>query len=278
VAIWAIGDIQGCYDSLQKLLDTIAFDTVHDELWFVGDLVNRGMKSLEVLRFVYAHKKHIRVVLGNHDLSLLAAYWGIKPSNPTIDPVLQASDGEELIEWLRKQPFLHTDFHHGYAMAHAGISPEFDLGSAVRYARRIEAKLQSKEGKVWLAKMFEKGGVRFDRKANETETDRYILSTFTRMRYCYKDHRLDFKQKGAPTPELQAKGMKPWFACEGRKPLELRIVFGHWSTLGLYKDEHVIAIDTGCVWGGKLTAVRLDDGSETIVQIPCPGALKPTKT
>ena len=162
-------------------------------------------------------------------------------------------------------------------MAHAGVSPEFDLGTALRYARRIEAKLQSEDGKVWLAKMFEKGGVRFDRKADETETDRYILSTFTRMRYCYKDYRLDFKQKGAPTPELREKGMKPWFACEGRKPLELRLVFGHWSTLGLYRDDHVIAIDTGCVWGGKLTAVRLDDGSEKIVQTACPGALEPTE-
>ena len=273
--VWAIGDIQGCYESLQKLLRAVAFDASHDTLWLAGDLVNRGPQSLEVLRFAYAHRERVKVVLGNHDLTLLAAYWGIKPSNPTLDPVLNAPDAPELIEWLRRQPFLHTDFALGYAMAHAGISPEFDLGTAQEYARRIEAKLQSDHAAEWLARMFEHGSPRFDRKAKPEDIDRYIVSAFTRMRYCYNDHRLDFKQKGAPTPEVHAKGMKPWFECGGRKPIELKIVFAHWSTLGLYRDEHVVCLDTGCVWGGKLTVMRLDDGSERIVQVACKGAQTP---
>jgi len=274
--VWAIGDIQGCYESFQKLLRAIDFDASRDRLRLAGDLVNRGPQSLEVLRFVYAHRHAIDVVLGNHDIGLLAAWWNIKPSNPSIDPVLRAPDADTLLEWLRRRPFLHTDFSLGYVTAHAGISPEFDLGTAREYARRIEAKLQSPHAAEWLARMFAHGSPRFDRKAKPEDIDRYIISAFTRMRYCYNDHRLDFKQKGAPTPELAAKGMKPWFACENRKEIELKIVFGHWSTLGLYRDANVVCLDTGCVWGRELTAMRLDDGSETIVQVRCDGAQTPS--
>ena len=276
MSVWAIGDIQGCYKSLRRLLQAIAFDARYDTLWLVGDLVNRGEDSLAVLEYLYGIKDSVRIVLGNHDLTLIAAYYGIKKSNPTIDPVLASPKADVLVDWLRSQPFLHTDFTLGYCMAHAGISPEFDLGMARSYARRIEEKLRSDYAKAWLEKMFANGVERFDRKASEEDIDRYIVSAFTRMRYCYKDHRLDFKQKGAPTPEVRAKGMKPWFECENRKPIELKIVFGHWSTLGFYEDAHVLALDTGCVWGGKLTAARLDTTKETkIVQVACPGAMKP---
>ncbi len=276
MSVWAIGDIQGCYKSLQRLLQAIAFDARYDTLWLVGDLVNRGEDALAVLEYLYGIRDSVRIVLGNHDLTLIAAYYGIKKSNPTIEPILSSPMADTLVDWLRRQPFLYTDFKLGYCMAHAGISPEFDLGMAHAYARRIEEKLRSDYAKAWLEKMFTNGVERFDRKASEEDIDRYIVSTFTRMRYCYKDRRLDFKQKGAPTPEVRAKGMKPWFECENRKPIELKIVFGHWSTLGFYEDDNVLALDTGCVWGGKLTAARLDTTNETtIVQIACPGAMKP---
>jgi bis(5'-nucleosyl)-tetraphosphatase (symmetrical) len=275
MAVWAIGDIQGCYDALMQLLGEIAFDPKKDRLWLAGDLVNRGEKSLETLEYLYSIQESLEVVLGNHDIALIAAYYGFKKSNPTIDPVLRSPNASELVEWLRHQKFLHTDFELGYCMAHAGISPEFDLGMAMMYAKRIEEKLQGERASEWLAKMFKQGSPRFNQHAGKTEMDRYIVSAFTRMRYCYKDHQLDFKQKGAPTSAVRAKGMKPWFECENRKEIPLKIVFGHWSTLGFYQEKNVLALDTGCLWGGKLTAARLDLPKPKIVQVACKAAMKP---
>ena len=272
---WAIGDIQGCYGALMQLLGEIEFDPKKDTLWIAGDLVNRGKQSLETLEYLYRIRESIEVVLGNHDIALIAAYYGLKKSNPTIDPILASPRASELIEWLRHQKFLHTDFKLGYCMAHAGISPEFDLGTAMMYAQRIEEKLQGDNAEVWLKKMFKNGTVHFRKGASKIEMERYIISAFTRMRFCYKDHRLDFKQKGAPTPEVREKGMKPWFKCENRKEVELKIVFGHWSTLGFYQDKNVLALDTGCLWGGKLTAARIDLSKPQIVQVACKGAMKP---
>ncbi len=273
--VWAIGDIQGCFGAFQTLLQKIQFDPRYDTLWLAGDVVNRGDGSLETLEYLYSIKDAVHMVLGNHDITLIAAYYGIKKSNPTIDPILQSPRAEELIEWLRSQKFLHTDFKLGYCMAHAGISPEFDLGMAMEYAKRIESKLQSADAPTWLKRMFKEGSDRFDRNASSEDIDRYIISSFTRMRYCYKDRRLDFKQKGAPTEAVRAKGMKPWFECENRKEIELKIVFGHWSTLGFYENEHVLALDTGCLWGGQLTAARLDLSKPRIVQYDCQGCMKP---
>ena len=274
---WAIGDIQGCFSSFQKLLQKIQFDPRYDTLWLAGDVVNRGDGSLETLEYLYSIRDSVKMVPGNHDIALIAAYYGIKKSNPTIDPVLRSPRAKELIDWLRSQPFLHTDFSLGYCMAHAGISPEFDLGMAIEYARRVEEKLRGDDAEIWLAKMFKEGEERFDRNAAPEDIDRYIVSSFTRMRYCYKDHRLDFKQKGAPTPEVRKKGMKPWFECEYRRDIDLKIVFGHWSTLGFYEDDHVLALDTGCLWGGSLTAARIDTAKVKIVQYDCEGCMSPEK-
>ncbi len=276
MAVWAIGDIQGCYSAFMRLLGEIEFDPKQDRLWLVGDLVNRGEGSLEVLEYIYSIKESVEVVLGNHDISLIAAYYGLKKSNPTIDPLLNSPHAAELIEWLRHQKFLHTDFRLGYCMAHAGISPEFDLGMAMMYAKRIEEKLQSENVSAWLEKMFKHGITRFNRDSSKIDIDRYILSAFTRMRFCYKDHRLDFDQKGPPTDELREKGLKPWFECEKRQDIDLKIVFGHWSTLGFYQDDHVLALDTGCVWGGKLTAARIDLPQPQIVQYDCKGCMNPS--
>ena len=275
MAVWAIGDIQGCYSALQTLLRKIEFDPSKDRLWLAGDLVNRGKHSLEVLEFLYSMKGSVEIVLGNHDLTLIAAYYGIKKSNPTIDPILSSPNAPKLIKWLRGQKFLHVDYRLGYCMAHAGISPEFDLGMALQYAKRIEERLQSEDVEAWLKAMFKHGIERFDRDSSRIDIDRYIVSSFTRMRYCYKDHRLDFEQKGAPTDKLRAKGLKPWFECENRKSIELKIIFGHWSTLRFHKDENVLALDTGCLWGGKLTAARIDTDEVEIVQVECDTTMEP---
>jgi len=274
MAVWAIGDIQGCHASLMVLLDKIAFNPAQDKLWIAGDLVNRGEDSLETLYYLYSIRDSIEVVLGNHDISLIAAYYGIKKSNPTIDPILASPDAKILIDWLRTQKFLHTDFSLGYCMAHAGISPEFDLGMAMEYAKRIEEKLSSDDAGLWLKRMFKEGSNTFDRGASPEDIDRYIVSAFTRMRYCYGDHRLDFDQKGAPTDALRAKGLKPWFECDNRKDVDLKIIFGHWSTLGFHHDDNVLALDTGCLWGGKLTAARIDSNEVEIVQVACEAAME----
>ena len=270
MAVWAVGDIQGCFDSFQKLLKKIKFDPKVDELWVAGDLVNRGDKSLETLNYLYSIRDSIKVVLGNHDIALIAAYAGVKKSNETIQPILDASNADELIDWLRHQPFLHWDFKLGYCMAHAGISPQFDLGMAIRYASRIEKKLQGQSYRAWLKHMYKVSSNKFSPKASSMDIDKYILSAFTAMRFCEDDGRLDFKQKGAPSEyKVFKKGLKPWFACPTRRSTTLKIVFGHWSTLGYYQDSNVLALDTGCLWGRALTSARLDLEEPIIVQVKC---------
>ncbi len=277
MSVWAIGDIQGCYSSFMKLLKKIDFNPEKDRLWIAGDLVNRGEDSLATLEYLYSIRDSIEIVLGNHDIALIASYYGIKKSNPTIDPILNSSKAKKLIDWLRGQKFLHIDYTLGYCMAHAGISPEFDLGMALRYSKRIEEHLRAdeKDVKVWLKKMFKGGIDRFDRDANNIDIDKYIISSFTRMRYCHNDSRLDFEQKGKPTDKLRKRGIKPWFECKNRKEIELKIIFGHWSTLGFYSDENVLALDTGCLWGGQLTVAKLDSNKPNIVQLECSATLKP---
>ena len=275
MAVWAIGDIQGCYGSLMELLGKIEFNPEHDKLWVAGDLVNRGEGSLETLEYLYSIKESVEIVLGNHDITLIAAYYGIKKSNPTIDPILASPNAKILIDWLRSQKFLPVDYQLGYCMAHAGISPEFDLGMAIRYSERVEEKLQSDDISEWLKKMFKHGVNRFNRDSSCLDRDRYIMSAFTRMRYCYGDHRLDFDQKGKPTDDLRDKGIKPWFECEKRKEIDLKIIFGHWSTLGFHHDAHVLSLDTGCLWGGQLTAARIDTDEVEIVSVDCKAAQDP---
>ena len=269
MAVWAIGDIQGCNTSLQQLLVKINFDPKKDTLWVAGDLVNRGAESLEVLEYLYSIRESIQIVLGNHDITLIAAYYGIKKSNETLDPILNSPRATKLINWLRGQKFLHVDYTLGYCMSHAGISPEFDLGMALEYAKRVEERLQRDDVEIWLKKMFKHGIERFNRDASAIDIDRYIVSSFIRMRFCYKDHRLDFDQKGAPTELLREKGLKPWFESENRKDIHMKIIFGHWSTLGFYHDEHVLSLDTGCLWGGELTAARIDSKELEVVSLRC---------
>jgi bis(5'-nucleosyl)-tetraphosphatase (symmetrical) len=270
MAVWAIGDIQGCFDALKALLKKIEFNPEVDELWIAGDLVNRGNKSLETLNYLYSIRDSIKVVLGNHDIALIATYAGIKKPNKTIQPILDAPNAKELITWLRNQPFLYIDYKLGYAMAHAGVSPQFDLGMAITHASRIEKKLRGRNYKAWLKHMYKTSSNKFNAKASSLDIEKYILNSFISMRFCENDGRLNFKQKGEPLAlKVDIKGLKPWFACPTRYSTTLKIVFGHWSTLGYYYDGKVLSLDTGCVWGKKLTCAKIDIEKPLIVQINC---------
>ncbi len=270
--VWAIGDIQGCYTNFRELLKKIEFNPRKDTLWLVGDLINRGKESLETLEYIYSIKESVKTVLGNHDISLIAAYFGIKKSNPTIEPILKSPNCDKLLNWIISRPFIHLDYSLGYAMAHAGVAPNLELGAAKYYSDILQKRLQGKDAKEWLKAMLKKDSPYFDPNGSNLDLERYILGSFTRMRYCYRDGRLDFKQKGSPK-ELKTKELFPWFDCPVKTEKELKIVFGHWSTLGFVNRKDILAIDTGCIWNGELTAVSLPN--EVKVTVKCTNGLEP---
>lgn len=274
MACYAIGDIQGCYDELLALLERIGFEPERDRLWFVGDLVNRGPKSLETLRFVKGLGDAGLTVLGNHDLHLLAAAW--YPRNvrrkDTLHAILDAPDRGELLDWLRCQPLLHHDDQLGYTLLHAGLPPQWDLADAQARAGEVESVLCSHRIGDFLARMY---GNEPDRWSDDLEGQdrlRFITNCFTRLRYCTPDGRLVLEPKGAPGS--QPAGAFPWFEIEARRSRDLNIVFGHWSTLGQRDDPGIFPLDTGCLWGGQLTALRLD-GEPRWHRLDCPGAMHP---
>ena len=269
--VWAIGDIQGCYGAFRRLLEKIDFDPAQDCLWIAGDLVNRGNGSLEVLAYLYQIRSRVHIVLGNHDITLLAVYWGLKKSNPTLDPILRSPEAETLIDWLRAQPFVHYDKRLGYVMAHAGIPPAFDLETALRFSQRLQEKLQSDKAAKWLDKKMIGGVHTF----GEKKKNRFAINAFTRMRFCDEEGRLDFDQKGAPSRKTYSAGLYPWFEINKRKPLGAKVIFGHWSTLGYIDTDAVVCLDTGCVWQGKMTAKRIDIPDGEIVQVACPEGKNP---
>lgn len=269
MAIWAIGDIQGCHDPLQRLLERLKFDPAVDRLWFCGDLVNRGQQSLEALRLVRTLSPHSEVVLGNHDLSLLAigerSPDDQRKVNPDLQRVLFAPDRDELLGWLRGQKLMHADRALGLAMVHAGLLPGWTLEIAEGCAREVEDKLRSDSYRKLLRNMYGDKPA-WHPKLGGLERLRAIINVFTRLRYCTPGGRIGFEAKGAPG--TQPPGLYPWFEVPGRVERELPIVCGHWSTLGLQLGMGVCAIDTGCVWGGPLTALRLDGEERRIVQVP----------
>jgi len=264
---YVIGDLQGCYDELQALLRHIDYQAETDFLWFVGDLVNRGPKSLECLRFVkkLEQKGQAKTVLGNHDFHLLAAYAGLDKfasKSDTLQDILQANDVEELIDWLRYQPLMVKHPVYDAVMVHAGIPPQWTINAALGYAKEAEKHLQSSSWKEALVNHF------FGNKPNEWQETltgwnriRYIVNAFARMRYCDANGKLEFKLKSAPS---QAKSQasiapyEPWFVFPNRKNKDHDIFFGHWSTLGEIDAYQVHSTDTGCLWGGKMTAYALE--------------------
>ncbi len=269
MSVWAIGDLQGCLEPLRRLLDRINFDPAADRLWFCGDLVNRGGESLETLRLVHSLRDNIVVVLGNHDLSLLAI-GERRPEeqrkvNPDLQRVLFAEDSATLLDWLRRQPLLHADRALGWMMVHAGLAPEWTTTLAEQLARDVEQRLHGDGFRKLLKNMY---GDRpaWSSKLAGSDRDRAIINVFTRLRYCTPGGRIAFDAKGAPG--TQPAGLYPWYEVPGRAERDLKIVCGHWSTLGLFIGHGVHAIDTGAVWGGKLTALQLDSEELRVVQVP----------
>jgi bis(5'-nucleosyl)-tetraphosphatase (symmetrical) len=264
----AIGDIQGCGEELQALVKRTGFSPDRDQLWFVGDLVNRGPGSLEVLRYVRSLGEAAVVVLGNHDLHLLAvAYGGQRKlrDDDTLDAVLAARDRELLLDWLLHRPLAWQDAAHpGDLMVHAGLVPQWRAADVLRLAGEVERELRRDPAGVFL-QMYGNRPDRWDESLSGAERRRFVINALTRMRYCRPDGTIDVKLKGRPGS--QPAPWQPWFDVATRASRGLRVVCGHWSTLGLLERADVLALDTGCVWGGALTAVSLDDGQRW--QEPC---------
>lgn len=274
MAVYAIGDIQGCFDELKKLLDVIEFDAERDVLWFTGDLVNRGPKSLEVLRFVKSLGERALTVLGNHDLHLLAVTQGHEQYHlkDTFDDVLAAPDRAELVDWLRRRPLLHHDAALGMTLVHAGLPPQWDLSLAKTCAAEIEVVLRGADFSDYLKHMYGNEPARWSEQLSGWERLRFITNCFTRLRFCDAQGHLALEEKGAP--DSATADYYPWFAVPGRRSADLNIVFGHWSTLGPYADKGVYPLDTGCLWGGSLTAMRIDSKGHERFNVSCPGYVK----
>lgn len=265
MAIFAIGDIQGCQTDLERLLERINFDPAEDRLWIAGDIVNRGPESLRALRFVRKLGDNAITVLGNHDMHLLAiAHGGERPLKPrdTLAEILDAPDAAELLDWLRHQRFVHHDEELGYLMVHAGLPPQWDRDQALACSRELEAVLQSPDFEGFLSAMYGNEPDRWEPDLAGNDRYRFLVNCFTRMRFVDADGCLEFETKCAPGEQPQ--GLFPWYAAPGRQTAEEHILFGHWSTAGQsdqedYSRYNVYPLDTGCVWGGTLTAFRLDE-------------------
>ncbi len=270
---YAIGDIQGCCDEFERLLELLRFDPAHDRIWLVGDLVNRGPRSLDVLRKVKALGHAAIAVLGNHDLHLLAL--ALSPNEKrkqkdTLDQILQSPDRDELLHWLRHLPMLHHDSTLNYTMIHAGLPPQWDLAKAQSCARELEVALRDIDSaRELFAHMYGDLPNRWSEDLHGLERLRFITNCFSRLRFCRDDGQLELKYKG--TLDQAPAHLKPWFRVPNRRSRDLRIVCGHWSALGYYEGDGVLSIDTGCVWGNSLCAVRLDQKAAPIM-IPCHSA------
>ena len=273
MAVYAIGDVQGCFDALRALLDKLKFDPNQDSLWFAGDLVNRGPQSLDVLRFVSA-LPGVVVVLGNHDLHCLAVASGQAPlkKNDTFSALFAAPDRDLLLDWLRQRPLLHHDPLLSTTLVHAGLLPGWDLADARRLAREAEHAIQRSETSLLFTHMYGDTPDHWQEHLEGWGRLRVIINTFTRLRYCRPDGHMDLRPKMAPG--CQPADLLPWFQVPHRRSESSRIVFGHWSTLGIWNQNNVIGLDSGCLWGGKLTAVRLDAPAE-FTDVSCVQALAP---
>ena len=273
---YAIGDIQGCYDELQRLLEQLDFSETRDQLWFVGDLVNRGPNSLEVLRLVKSLGDAAVTVLGNHDLHLLALAHG----NPkhrhssNLNEVLRAPDRDELIHWLRHRPLLHRDKKLAFSMIHAGLPPQWTMKTARACAREVENVLRGDQHVEYFLGMYGNEPSLWSPRLVGMDRLRFITNCLTRLRYCTADGGLALREKSPPA--LRPGHLIPWFQHPERRSRDARIVFGHWSALGYWQGDNVWGIDSGCLWGGSLTALRLRRKKPVKpLHLPCEGHLTP---
>ncbi|ENO86390.1 symmetrical bis(5'-nucleosyl)-tetraphosphatase [Thauera linaloolentis] len=264
MSTYAIGDIQGCYAQLARMLERIAFDPLHDHLWVVGDLVNRGPESLRVLRLLRDLGGTVDAVLGNHDLYLLMVAAGYKrrDNDDTLFQVLEAPDRDELLHWLASRPLVQIEGEH--VLVHAGLLPGWTVEQAKALSDEVGAVLAGPQARKFLLELAGNRPERWNDKLKGWDRLRVIVNACTRMRFCSADGRMALRAKGAP--EQAPPGTSPWFRVPGRLSRTHTIVCGHWSALGFYREPGLIALDSGCVWGGKLTAVRIEDGE--VFQVP----------
>ncbi len=263
MSTYAIGDVQGCYDPLMRLLDKIHFDKEKDQLWFTGDLVNRGPNSLKTVRFVKSLNTSAITVLGNHDLTLLAVGYGTKPYNAnyyTFNDILEAPDRDSFLSWFKTLPLIHHDPKLGFSLVHAGFHPLWDLTLALKLAKEVETILQGPESLFheFLKHLYGNEPDTWDLHLTGWDRIRFIVNCFTRMRFCNEAGKLEFLTK--ESAHAAPPGFSPWFQIPNRKTKEMNIIFGHWAALeGHTNTPKVFALDTGCVWGNCLTALRLED-------------------
>ncbi len=274
MACYLIGDLQGCDEPLARLLAKIDFSPSRDTLYLLGDLVNRGPASAAVLRRLASYGDAARCLLGNHDLSLLAIAQGHRAPhrNDTLDEILQAPDRAAMLDWLRhRQMAIHA---HGLLMVHGGVLPQWDLAQVLALAGEVEAVLRGPDLPDFLARMYGNEPARWDDGLQGDARLRVIVNALTRLRFCTPDGTMELRASGRP--DQAPPGCLPWFDVPGRRTADVRIAFGHWSTLGYLQRPDVIALDTGCVWGGCLSALRLaDDGRHALVQVDCEQAQVP---
>jgi bis(5'-nucleosyl)-tetraphosphatase (symmetrical) len=276
LARYAIGDVQGCYRELRALLERLKFSSDRDELWFVGDLVNRGPQSLEVLRYVRALGDNAVTVLGNHDLHLLALAHDKKRkrrSSDTLDAIFDAPDRDAIIEWLLARPLAHFDAAHADLMVHAGVVPQWTAALTVALAGEVGTALE-RDPREFLERMYGDRPDMWSCDLDGMERLRFAVNAMTRMRLCTADGRIDLKMKGPPNEARLP--FRPWFEHEARLTRDVRVIFGHWSALGLIQAHGVVGLDSGCVWGGSLTALDLDGHTAAVSETCAPVSADPS--
>lgn len=268
MAVYAIGDIQGCYDPFRRLLDAIDFDPSTDTLWLAGDLVNRGPKSLKTLRFVKRLGDAAICVLGNHDLHLLALSAGtvqFEKRFGTLEKLVNAPDANELCDWLRHRPMAHYDEDLDTLLVHAGTHPEWSVKNTLARAAEVEEELRHGDYETLLGKMYGNTPNSWSGKLSGYKRLRFIVNCLTRMRMITVGNKLNFTYTSSPW--RARKHLLPWYMADHPATADTRVVFGHWSQLGLIVLPNLISLDTGCVWGRQLTAVRLDKRIPRVIQV-----------
>jgi bis(5'-nucleosyl)-tetraphosphatase (symmetrical) len=270
---YLIGDLQGCCDALERLLQRLDFSPSRDRLWLLGDLVNRGPASLATLRRLQGMGSAATCLLGNHDLHLLAVAHGVRPAHrsDTLQPLLQAPDRDTLLDWLRQQRL--AVFEAGWLMVHAGVVPQWSRDDTLAAAAEVEAVLRGPALPDFLRAMYGNEPARWSADLAGHDRLRFTVNVLTRLRFCAADGTMDFKTKdGAAAAPA---GFLPWFDVPGRRTADTPVAFGHWSTLGLLNQPMLLGLDTGCIWGGQLTAARVDGTAREIIQVDCEQAQKP---
>jgi len=275
MAVYAIGDIQGCFSELEQLLNEINFSTSTDQLWFVGDLVNRGPQSLKTIQYIRSLTDSAICVLGNHDIHLIACHAGVQTCKPksSLNQILQHPLADEIINWLRCQPLLHHDPELNWTMVHAGLIPQWDLATAKLCANEVEAQLKSPHYADFLDHAYGDTPNQWNSELSKEERWRVIINAFTRLRLCDQQGRMDFSFKGQLGE--QSNHLHAWFDVP-RQSEDLNIIFGHWSALGLKQTHNLLGLDTGCLWGNQLTAARIDSNPVSLHQLNCTAKKKIT--